>query len=75
MLMSLTTRDEIVKALADACSEAKRKPRVLGKVGPSAWDIAHEVLDLLLDDLAEVGVRQGLSVPPSADDSPSHVIR
>lgn len=45
-----TTRAEIADVLATANYEAKRKPHVLGVVGPSAWDIAHDLLDHLLAD-------------------------
>jgi hypothetical protein len=45
-----STRHEIAEVLAEANYHAKRKPHVLGVVGPSAWDVAHDLIDALLDD-------------------------
>jgi hypothetical protein len=45
-----STRAEIADVLAEANYQAKRKPHVLGVVGPSAWDEAHSLIDCLLQD-------------------------
>jgi hypothetical protein len=42
---------EIVEALAHCCRTAVRAPHVFGTTEhPSAWDIAHKRLDVLLDE-------------------------
>lgn len=45
-----TTRAQIAEVLAEANRHAKRKPHVLGVVGPSAWDECHSLIDALLED-------------------------
>jgi hypothetical protein len=45
-----STRAEIADVLAMANYQAKRKPHVLGKVQPSAWDECHKLIDELLQD-------------------------
>lgn len=46
-----TTRAEIAGVLAEANWHAKRKPHVVGdETLPTAWDVAHDLLDHLLTD-------------------------
>lgn len=45
-----STRVKIAGVLAEANYHAKRKPHVLGVIGPSAWDECHELIDCLLTD-------------------------
>jgi hypothetical protein len=46
-----STRAEIAAALAKALVQARRKPKVVGcEKLPTAWDVAHSLIDCLLDD-------------------------
>lgn len=46
-----TTPDELAEAITHCGVYAKRQPHVMGDAAhPSGWDLAHQKLDLLLDD-------------------------